>query len=519
MCGICAVYLFDHTKKAAHMLHQMLLSQANRMNYSAGVAVYDEQRENDHIIISDRGLGPIETAFGLEHEVHPRLEELVGYAGIGQGRYATSNANRIFTRLERLAMAQPYRNNDDVLAKNFAFAFNGNVANFEDLHEELRGEPEGYHIRTRTDTEVLRILLKKGISKALQGVPTKSLDAEAFKDILAEMNEKVIGAYSLVFIDGKGNLLLARDPAGTRPLVYTMRDFGFLAASEPTAFYDQGITSGIMDVQPGHFIVINRDHKLTDQIPFASPQPGICIFERVYFSHALSEFDGMSTYEFRRRQGIEMALVDRDILFTEDDYITCIPETSRPFVDGYVEGCLQLEKRPPIPMEAVIKRKHYRSFMEDSPGSRKDKVRAKFQPVRRIAEGKRLYVADDSIVRGDVMGTLLSVIREEVRPEEIHLRIAYDQYRHPCYRGIDTPEPDALLASRFGGDIERMREFLGVDSLKFLPIATNVRMASGLGKKSPGDWCTGCADGNYPTEYEKRLAGIVPVTALTEHRA
>src|SRR3989338_3196445 len=113
----------------------------------------------------------------------------------------------------------------------------------------------------------------------MQGVRTKVLDAKAFRDILAEVDEKVIGAYSLVFIDGTGNLLIARDPAGTRPLVYTLQDFGFLAASEPTAFYDKDIRTGIVDVQPGHFVLMDKQHRLSDQIQFAKSQLGFCIFE------------------------------------------------------------------------------------------------------------------------------------------------------------------------------------------------------------------------------------------------
>ena len=112
MCGIAVAYFFDHQEKAAERVRQMLISQSNRMNYSAGIVTYNEKRENDNLIIGDWGLGPIDTAFGLDSR--PRMNKLEGYLALGQGRYATSNSNQTFEERQRLAMAQPYINNEDI---------------------------------------------------------------------------------------------------------------------------------------------------------------------------------------------------------------------------------------------------------------------------------------------------------------------------------------------------------------------------------------------------------------------
>ena len=48
------------------------------------------------------------------------------------------------------------------------------------------------------------------------------------------------------------------------------------------------------------------------------------------------------------------------------------------------------------------------------------------------------------------------------------MRIAAPPTTDPCFYGIDTPERDKLLASRY--DVAEMAKFIGVDSLAFLSI-------------------------------------------------
>ncbi|MBU0470613.1 MAG: hypothetical protein KKA62_02140 [Nanoarchaeota archaeon] len=510
MCGIAAAYFFDHSKNVAETLYSLLLSQQNRMNYSAGINVFDENRENDFPITADWGIGTIDTAFGLEEERIFRLKSLEGYAGIAHGRYATSNANKNFTERQKLAMAQPCRNIEDYKSCTFSFAFNGNIANFEELYQELKGPKEGYHIRSKTDNEVLRILLKKGIIKALGSKKNLVLDESAFKDIFAELSDKVVGAYSLVFLDGTGNLILARDKEGTRPLVYTLQDFGLLAASEPTAFADLGIMEKICDIRPGHFLLINGQNKVSNQIAFTTTKRRQCAFDPQYFSDVTSYYDGIRIQEFRRAQGKELFLLDKNILFTLDDYASSVPKTARAILNGYIEGCIVNGRQPPLPLDLLIQRGNFRNFMEDNPTERKEKVKSKFRQTLEILKNKNLWLFEDSIVRGDVLKALIPLIKTAAQPKEIHVRVAWDMFNYPCYRGIDVPDRSQLLAPKFDGDIERIRTYLGVDSLKFLPIGTTKKLLAEnnlIGLKE--EFCTACSDGNYPSLFEKKLAGLI----------
>jgi len=148
--------------------------------------------------------------------------------------------------------------------------------------------------------------------------------------------------------------------------------------------------------------------------------------------------------------------------------------------------------------------------MDDNPQDRTEKVKHKFRQTAGMIKGKRLWIIEDSIVRGDVTRGLIPIIKEILQPSEIHMRVAWDQFLHPCYSGIDVPESKQLIAHLFNGNVEKIRERLGLTSLRFLPTATNRMLLSENSPHRPEEFCLACADGDYPTEYEKKRAGIIP---------
>jgi amidophosphoribosyltransferase len=75
---------------------------------------------------------------------------------------------------------------------------------------------------------------------------------------------------------------------------------------------------------------------------------------------------------------------------------------------------------------------------------------------------------DDSIVRGTTSVKIVQMIRE-AGAREVHIRVASPMIYHPDYYGIDTPDPDKLLANQYA-DLEAMCRFIGADSLAFLSI-------------------------------------------------
>ncbi len=71
-------------------------------------------------------------------------------------------------------------------------------------------------------------------------------------EVLREVAGRFDGAYSLVFLDALGDLVVARDPLGIKPLSYAIEGPLFAAASESVALLNLGFASeSIKSVLPG----------------------------------------------------------------------------------------------------------------------------------------------------------------------------------------------------------------------------------------------------------------------------
>ncbi len=88
-------------------------------------------------------------------------------------------------------------------------------------------------------------------------------------DVCRHFARKFDGAYSIVFLDALGNMMVARDPLGIKPLSYAVEGPLFAAASESVALLNLGFAAeSIKSVPPGHAITIS-DGRLEIQ-PFAA---------------------------------------------------------------------------------------------------------------------------------------------------------------------------------------------------------------------------------------------------------
>ena len=59
-----------------------------------------------------------------------------------------------------------------------------------------------------------------------------------------------------------------------------------------------------------------------------------------------------------------------------------------------------------------------------------------------------MVLVDDSIVRGTTSLKIVQMIRE-AGAKEVHMRVASPMITHSDYYGIDTPDPDKLLANQY----------------------------------------------------------------------
>jgi amidophosphoribosyltransferase len=140
-----------------------------------------------------------------------------------------------------------------------------------------------------------------------------------------------------------------------------------------------------------------------------------------------------------------------------------------PVPDSGVPGAIGYAQESGIPFELGIIRSHYigRTFIQPGDQIRNLGVKLKHNANRALIAGKRIVLIDDSIVRGTTSVKIVQMLRE-AGAEEVHMRIASPPTRHSCFYGVDTPERSKLLAAQM--DIERMRDYIKVDSLSFLSI-------------------------------------------------
>ncbi|MFH1194081.1 MAG: amidophosphoribosyltransferase, partial [bacterium] len=223
-------------------------------------------------------------------------------------------------------------------------------------------------------------------------------------------------------------------------------------------------------------------------------------FEFIYFSRPDSKIFGSNVDKIRRKLG--KVLAQNHPVTDPDDQkviVISVPDSSNTAAIGYQNQLLKQGINSKL--EIGLIRSHYigRTFIQPEQYKRELGVRIKFNTVKGVLEGRTIVLIDDSIVRGTTSRQLVSLIRE-ARPKSIHLRISSPPILFPCYYGMDFPSKEELIANKFNSDIEKMREFLGVDSLEYL---TQDEMLSAMLDHKREHFCTACFPGNYPTLIDK----------------
>ncbi len=425
--------------------------------------------------------------FGLVNDVFrdPEIltKTLVGDAAIGHNRYSTAGAADNKTNIQPLSVN--YRSG------NIAISHNGNLTNFRTLRHRL--QEEGTIFLSTSDTEIILHLI------------ARSRETDQIRQILDALSQ-VEGAYSLVLMtDDK--LIAARDPYGWRPLAVGKLDGAFVIASETCAF-DIINAEYICEVEPGEVLVFDRDslgggEARSYRIMKDPPTPHRCIFEYIYFSRPDSRIFGESVDHVRRQLG--RALAEEHPLKPENPYeeitVINVPDSSNTATLGYVAQ--NSEQGNKTRFELGLIRSHYigRTFIQPMQDRRIEKVKTKFNTVKNVLKGKKVVIVDDSIVRGTTSRQLVRLIRE-AGAREIHFRVTSPPIRFPCHYGMDFPSREELIANRCGGDLEKIREELGVDTLGYLSLEN---MLAAVPRKEGSMYCTACFTGQYPTEVESAV--------------
>jgi amidophosphoribosyltransferase len=404
-----------------------------------------------------------------DHYTDPALlAKLPGAMAMGHTRYSTTgevalrNVQPLFAELED---------------GGIAIAHNGNFTNGLTLRKQIIAT--GAICQSTSDTEVVLHLVARS---------RHSSSTDRFIDAIRQME----GGYAMLAMT-RTKLIAARDPIGIRPLVMGELDGRPIFCSETCAL-DMIGAKYIRDVENGEVIIceIQPDGSITVEArkPARKQPERPCLFEYVYFARPDSVVSGRSVYAARKRMGMNLAKEAP----VEADVVVPVPDGGTPAAIGYAQ-------QSGIPFELGIIRNHYvgRTFIEPTQSIRAFGVKLKHSANRAEIAGKRVVLIDDSIVRGTTSVKIVQMMRD-AGATEVHIRVASPMIYYSDYYGIDTPDPEKLLANQYSS-LEAMCKFIGADSLAFLSI-DGLYEAVGGEKRNPQQpqFTDHYFTGDYPTQ-------------------
>ena len=453
----CGVFGVMGTKKenVAGIVYYALYALQHRGQESCGIVVND-----DGAFSSYKDLGLVSEVFSKDILTHFPM----GNMAVGHVRYGTTGGNT--------------RNNCQPIEVNhqkgkMALAHNGNLSNALELRDKL--ELSGAIFHTTSDTETIAYVITR-----------ERLMTSSIEEAVSSTMNLLEGAYSLVLISST-KMIAARDPYGFRPLCYgKMADGAYVAASESCALSAVG-AEFIRDVLPGEILVFTENGVESRREHCGKQRRRTCIFEYIYFARPDSVIDGISVHESRMRAGELLA--------------ECYPECADIVIgvpDSGLDAALGYAGKSGIPYgTGLIKNKYIgRTFISPEQNERLDKVRIKLSPVRKVIDGKRVILIDDSIVRGTTSKRIVKLLRD-AGAKEIHMRISAPPFLYPCYYGTDIDSEENLIACHHSMD--EIARIIGADSLGYLPIEKLSKLIDGE------DYCAACFQGEYPTKIPADL--------------
>jgi len=373
----------------------------------------------------------------------------------------------------------------------FAIVTVGKINNLAELEAEclsLNQQFTELSSGSTNPTELVALLITRG---------------KDFVDGIQNVFRKVQGSCTMLILTNDG-LIVARDFLGRTPAIIGKNHEGYAVAFDSHSFDN-------LDYQVEHYVGPGEIMKVTadgfTQLLAPNEKMQICSFLWIYYGFPSSAYEGINIEQMRYQGGYEMGKED-DI---EADFVSAIPDSGIGMALGYATG-------KGIPYQRGIVKytpTWSRSFMPVNQETREHVAKMKLLPNAAILKGKRAVFCDDSIVRG-------TQLRDNVRKlyeygaKEVHIRISCPPLLYGCkFINFSASKSEMELISRrvieelegdskknlhlymddttpqYANMVEKIRQHLGVDSLKFNKLST-IAKAIGLPKDR---LCTYCFDG------------------------
>jgi len=428
-CGVFGAFVQEDLEfQVFEIAKEVLFHLQHRGQEAAGIVVGNGEK-----LVQIKGIGLVKNVFENCNG------DYKGNVAIGHVRYSTRGRSDLLHAQPLIA---------EYLNCEVAIAHNGQLDNADEIRKKF--ERDGTIFVTHSDTEVILHVLTKRLKKS-------PLEWKA-SEIGRILSEEISGSYSLVMAT-PNKLMVFRDPKGYRPLFYAKINDNYFFASEDSALKVVLDTNSdyIQEFEQGTYFEISKDGK--EQGKFSDIKVSAhCFFEFVYFARPDSSIFGHCIHLIREELGKQLAKenpIDADIVV--------------PVMDSGFSAALGYSKQSKIPLELGLVRNHWvgRTFIKPKQRERQKSVRNKLHPLRKVIEGKRVVLVDDSLVRGTTMREIVNMIRES-GAKEVHVAIASPPVKYPCYWGIDIPTPDELIASN--RTLEEIRKEINSDSISYVSL-------------------------------------------------
>ena len=496
-CGLAGAVAKDGVN-ASNVVVEMGKALQHRGQNGGGIAVKGEGK----LLKVYKKAKPFNEVFRSINVVEEN--SLRGEVAIAHLRYPTEGAGR------QNCDAQPFY--ASYKGWELALGHNGSILEVKKHRDKLKK----FNIQTDSDSdsEILAWLIVTA-----PGVSWRQKVSNALSDVK--------GAYSLVMVTGDDKLLALRDPWGIRPLVWT-QDNGHIFVASETCALDRINLRRSQRLERGQLLIADKNGVSISE--YAKKQKkSFCVFERLYFSHETSSWDGVIG-ENREGLGKQLALEEAQMVsdgridkktIDEVDFVVAVPDTARPGAFAFYETLsskLALERSKIRYFRGLVKERYdyaKRTFIEDDPYLRRKHIEKKFFISPTII-GKSIYLIDDTAVRLNTFRILVEHLKN-IGVREIHCRFLAPKFLNPCFLGVNIGSRDELGAVKKSKDgnylvksEEEIRKELKVASVRYLSMDGLAKSLGMTKRDMRSSHCTGCLDYNNPfdmkpfdSEYQK----------------
>jgi amidophosphoribosyltransferase len=185
-------------------------------------------------------------------------------------------------------------------------------------------------------------------------------------------------------------------------------------------------------------------------------------------------------------------------IVSEIDMVVPIPHSPIPGAEAFAQK-LEKELATSALLYATPVSKYRfggRIFMEETQEARDEAAMLDFRVDSISVEGRKIFVVDDSIVRGTNATRIVRALRA-AGAEKVYFGTLWPIVIDSCFQGINTPTQSELIGARFAGDVDEVRVELGVDALFYMPEEVFI---DNVLKSTPA--CMACTNGRRAVKFE-----------------